>query len=330
MAAEVDFAALTVAPGAAGDGELSSAGAPCRARSPRRSRAAAGGGRTGSPGRSTPASGSRSPTWTGCGRLRPALRERGVGPATGSRVHAGERAGVPADLARPGPAGRGDGAGQHQVPDRGRRARAARLPARRRIVAGGRVRAAAAAAARRRARAAADTSRPRSSRRPRRRAGPALPGAGDPDPAGTANIQFTSGTTGRPRAACCRTGTGPGSAGEPGHRVPLPERAGRDADRAAVPLHRPAVERGRRPAVRRRTGGPGRLPPVVVLGEGARAPGHLLLLPGRDADAAAAHAGRPGRPRPRASGRCSARRSRRPCTPRWRSAGACPGTRPSA
>ncbi len=89
----------------------------------------------------------------------------------------------------------------------------------------------------------------------------------------------------------------------PGHRVPLPERPRRAADGAALPLHRPAVERGGRAAVRRAAGRPGRLPPVVVLGQGPPAPRHVLLLPGRDADAAAAHAGRPAGPGARRPGR---------------------------
>ena len=89
---------------------------------------------------------------------------------------------------------------------------------------------------------------------------------------------------------------------EPGQRVSLPQRGRRDADRAAVQLHRPAVERRRRAAGRRGAGDPGRVPSVDVLGQGTRASGDVLLLPRRDAGAAAAHAAQPGGPPPSGPG----------------------------
>ena len=67
-----------------------------------------------------------------------------------------------------------------------------------------------------------------------------------PEPAGTANIQFTSGTTGRPKGCVLPHSYWTRLAGSLVAEFPLPQRGRRDADRAAVQLHRPAVERGRR------------------------------------------------------------------------------------
>ena len=85
---------------------------------------------------------------------------------------------------------------------------------------------------------------------------------------------------------------------QPGRGVPAHRRGRRDAHRAAVLLPRPDVERRDRADGRRPPGGARRLPPVDLLGPGASSRRHLLLLPRRDADAAAEDARRPARPRP--------------------------------
>ena len=132
-----------------------------------------------------------------------------------------------------------------------------------------------------------------------------------------------------PRAACSRTATGPRLAGSLVEEFPRIDAD--DVMLTAQPFHYldPHVERRDRADGRRPPGRARRLPPLDLLGPGARARGDLLLLPGGDADAAAADAARPDSTATTGCARCSARRSRRRCTPSSRSAGACRGSRRS-
>ena len=285
----------------------------------RRGRALAGPARRGPSSPATAPSG-RSPSprsATQSAAYAQALRERGVGAGRPGRGDARQPAGVPAGLARADAARRGDGAAQRALPLGRRRPRASTTPGARLAV------------------TVAGVRRP--ARRPARR-----PSCWSTTSCPTGDVGAGAGRPGRDRqrAVHLRHDRAPQGlpalaplldhAGAPRARgVPARRRRRRDADRPAVPLPRPAVERRDRADGRRPPGRARRLPPVDVLGQGARARGDLLLLPRRDADAAAARC-RPTRSTATTGcAPCSARRSRRRCTPSSRSAGACRGSRRS-